>query len=66
MIVRKVEESQKTMAKNKIKEFEVEIAEALEPVKEKTEKEKLLELYDTLKSLNINSISDLENLIARA
>lgn len=54
------------MAKNKIKEFEVEIAEALKPVKEKTEKEKLLELYDTLKSLNINSISDLENLIARA
>ncbi len=33
---------------------------------EKTEKEKLLALYDTLKSLNVRSISDLENLIARA
>lgn len=35
-------------------------------VKEKTEKEKLLELYETLKALNIRSIGDLENLIARA
>lgn len=33
---------------------------------ELTEKERLLELYETLKSLNIRSISDLENLIAKA
>ena len=33
---------------------------------EKSEKEKLLALYQTLKDLNIRSISDLENLIARA
>ena len=30
-----------------------------------TEKEKMLELYQTLKDLGINSISDLENKIAR-
>jgi hypothetical protein len=30
------------------------------------EKERLLELLQTLKDLNIRSISDLENLIARA
>jgi len=30
----------------------------------KSEKEKLLELYQTLKDLNIRSISDLENIIA--
>lgn len=34
--------------------------------KVKSEKEKLLDLYQTLKDLNIRSISDLENLIARA
>lgn len=49
----------------------VEIEKELEisaPIisKEKTEKEKLLELYQTLKDLNINSISDLENKIANA
>lgn len=32
----------------------------------KTEKEKLLELYQTLKDLGINSIGDLEQKIARA
>jgi len=43
------------------------VEEVIEPInEEKTEKEKLLELYDTLKALNIRSISDLENLIARA
>ena len=31
-----------------------------------TEKEKLLELYQALKDLGVNSISDLENKIARA
>ena len=31
-----------------------------------TEKEKLLDLYQELKDRNIRSISDLENLIARA
>jgi len=36
----------------------------IEPAK--TEKEKLLELYDKVKALGIHSISDLENLIARA
>jgi len=35
-------------------------------VKEKTQKEIYLELYQTLKDLNIRSISDLENLIARS
>jgi hypothetical protein len=35
-------------------------------VEEKTEKARLLELYQVLKDLNVNSISDLENLIARA
>ena len=34
-----------------------------EPV---SQKQALLMLYETLKSLNIRSISDLENLIARA
>lgn len=33
---------------------------------EKSEKQKLLELYQTLKDLNVRSISDLEGLIARA
>lgn len=31
-----------------------------------SEKERLLALYQTLKDLNIRSISDLENLIARS
>jgi len=34
------------------------------PVIVKSEKEKYLELYQTLKDLNVRSISDLENLIA--
>ena len=38
--------------------------EVKEVIVEKTEKEKLLELYQTLKDLGINSISDLENKIA--
>lgn len=39
--------------------------EAKVEVPAKTEKEKLLELYQTLKDLDIRSISDLENKIAR-
>lgn len=31
-----------------------------------SEKERLLALYETLKALGVRSISDLENLIARA
>lgn len=42
--------------KNEIQETEV---------KAKTKKEELLELYQVLKDLNVRSISDLENLIAR-
>ena len=38
-----------------------------EPVVEvKSEKEELLELYETLHTLKVKSISDLEGLIARA
>lgn len=37
---------------------------AVEPVV--TEKDRLLALYQTLKDLGVRSISDLENLIARA
>lgn len=55
----KLKESKK-MSKNKV--YEVE--EVIE--KPKSEKERLLELYDELKALNVRSISDLENLIARA
>ena len=51
------------MPKAKVKNI-VEIEEI--PIIEKSEKEKLLELYDTLKALNVRSISDLENLIARS
>ncbi len=56
------------MAKNKVKEYEKEIIDALpiEVVIEESEKDKLLKLYETLKALNIHSISDLENLISRA
>lgn len=57
------------MAKNKVYEVntmevptEIPVVGKLEIVK--TEKEKLLELYQTLKDLNVRSISDLENLIA--
>lgn len=44
-------------------------AEPEEPKVERekvSEKERLLRLYQTLKDLNVHSISDLENLIARA
>lgn len=52
------------------KKEEVKKEEVKEEVREsccvkKSEKEKLLELYQTLKDLRINSISDLENLIAK-
>lgn len=40
------------------------VEEVVAPVQ--SEKERLLELYDQLKAYNIRSISDLENLIARA
>lgn len=43
-----------------------EAVEAGVPMQEVSEKQALLALYDTLKSLGIRSISDLENLIARA
>jgi len=57
------------MAKTKKNVDEVEgTAQVLEPMELKpiSQKEALLALYETLKSLNIRSISDLENLIARA
>ena len=47
-------------------EVPIEIPEDIFDVKVKSEKEKLLELYEQLKALKIHSISDLENLIARA
>ena len=51
----------------KIKEEIVETTSAELPKAHiKTEKEKLLELYQTLKDLNINSIGDLEVRISRA
>lgn len=49
------------MIKNKKEDVKVE-----EPVVRVSEKEKLLALYQTLKDLGVRSISDLENLIARA
>ena len=45
---------------------EPEIPETFDEVKEPTEKEKLLVLYQELKDRNIRSISDLEGQIARA
>lgn len=51
------------------KSIKQEVAEELEIAAEvaaPSEKERLLALYQTLKELNIRSISDLENLIARA
>lgn len=51
------------MAKVKIDES-VQVQEVV--VAAPTEKENLLALYDTLKALGIRSISDLENLIAKA
>lgn len=56
------------MAKKKTEEVEVSFLAddktVILPVK--SEKEKLLELYQQLKDLGIHSISDLENLIARS
>lgn len=50
----------------KPEEEELEIQEtASEVIVEKTEKEKLYELYEEMKSRNIRSISDIENQIAR-
>jgi hypothetical protein len=40
------------------------VEEVKEVIVEKTEKEKLLELYQTLKDLGISRIGDLENKIA--
>ena len=55
------------MIKNILKKTKTNIKEETMPIKTiKTQKEIYLELYDTLKTLNINSISDLENLIARS
>ena len=66
--------SKKKHIKQEVEEelqIEEEVAEAVDDIEEKiiksaTEKEKLLTLYQTLKDLNVRSISDLENLIARA
>lgn len=52
--------------KKKIEEIEEKIEEETPIIEEVSEKEKLLALYQTLKDLNIRSISDLENLIARS
>lgn len=49
----------------KKKELAEEVIEAIEEIKE-SDKEHLLALYEELKTLNVRSISDLENLIARA
>ena len=50
----------------KKKKVEAEAPESTPaPVPEATEKEKLLALYQTLKDLGINSISDLEVKISR-
>lgn len=53
------------MPKPKKVELLDEAEAVLETVPVQSEKEKLLELYQTLQNLNIRSISDLENLIAR-
>ena len=49
----------------KKKEQIVEAPQGEKTTPQKSEKEKLLELYQTLKDLNVRSIGDLENLIAR-
>jgi len=58
------------MAKKKTEPISVDDDGLVTPTptipKGKTEKEKLLELYQQLKDLGIRSISDLENLIAKA
>ena len=52
------------MAKNKANEIEVVEIHTDTPVQ--SEKERLLELYKTLKDLGVNSIGDLEVKISRA
>lgn len=42
-----------------------DLAETTDSPPVKSEKEKLLDLYQILKDLNVRSISDLENLIAK-
>lgn len=54
------------MPKKKEEKVEEVLQEVEIPVSENSEKDKLLALYQTLKDLGIRSISDLENLIARA
>ena len=57
------------MPAKKLKPIEIEEAldeASLDSTPVKSEKEKLLDLYQTLKDLNVRSIGDLENLIARA
>lgn len=53
------------MAKKKEKE-DIESTVVVEIKKDYSKKENLLELYQTLKDLKINSISNLEELIAHA
>ena len=50
-------QTKKTVSTTAPKDVEIKIV---------SEKEELLKLYQILKDKNINSISDLENLIARA
>ena len=56
------------MAKKKEKKIKVKLAPTptIPEIKVKSEKEVLLELYQTLKDLGVSSIGDLENKIARA
>ena len=53
------------MKKTEIKETESPVS-VPSTAKEKTEKEKLLDLYKQLKDLGVNSIGDLEVKISRA
>ena len=67
---KKTIKAEKKVVKEPVK-IEKKIIEPIEPevkeeIKGKTEKEVLLELYDVLKARKINSISDLENLIANS
>ncbi len=52
------------MKKSITKKVVEKTAEAPIEVPQKTQKEMLLELYNTLNALGIRSISDLENMIA--
>jgi len=54
------------MAKRKDEKEVVVEAPVVESTPVVSEKEKLLALYKHLKDLNVRSISDLENMIARA